>query len=341
MTSLRTYDFNKMTYEEGIKLVKFAADIGVGPLTKESAGLLDQAKRYLAEHPNVRNSLIGGTIGAGVGGLSTLAQDEETRTPWFNVLTGAGVGAAGGAAFNPMVNSLKTLAAGVAHPGGGGGNEIAGSGLSTKEYAPNEQPSVVGTAKQMLKDTYSAVGVPGYERTRTGALAGTATGGLLGFGARLRQMLRAKFGGKLTMPFVDWVTNDPKALRALAYGETAALSETEKRMLQQFLVAMETEGVGGRAMYKMLNAIRSLSTPELLSAVGPEATAAVNGIGSTAAMTRQRVADALVRGGAKGPLRSLLRAGGRGAAALGLLGAAGGLGIDLYKNRRSMYHGGL
>jgi hypothetical protein len=115
-------DYNTMTYQEGRALLKQAdidpaaiwkgvsewgkgalntagQHIGNAATAAAGSGAADWAKKNLWDNKLVRDMLLGTGGGALAGGLSSLFQDEEERSPVSRTLTGAILGGIGGAGY--------------------------------------------------------------------------------------------------------------------------------------------------------------------------------------------------------------------------------------------------
>lgn len=122
-------DYNTMTYAEGKRLLKQAAidpaalwdsakawgqgaldtagkHIGNAATAAAGSGVGQWAKDNLWDNKIVRDSLIGAGGGAALGGLSSLWQDEDERTPISRMLTGGILGGLGGAGVGAWEQGL-------------------------------------------------------------------------------------------------------------------------------------------------------------------------------------------------------------------------------------------
>jgi hypothetical protein len=109
MVAMTKIDFNTLSYDEGLALVKEAKEAA---LIKRADGLADKGKelwtqvqQFLEDNPGLlRNLGIGAGVGGGLGLASGLMGDKKSRRPIRRGIIGALLGALGGGAVHGGMN---------------------------------------------------------------------------------------------------------------------------------------------------------------------------------------------------------------------------------------------
>jgi hypothetical protein len=112
--TLNNIDFNKISYEDGLALVKKAeeqrgmAKVAEGGGEGDGGGIVEAIKTFIKENPELLKHIgIGAAGGGTLGLLSSLTESPRSRRPLRRGLIGALLGAAGGGAYT-MLPAMQT-----------------------------------------------------------------------------------------------------------------------------------------------------------------------------------------------------------------------------------------
>ena len=268
MVAMTKVDFNKLSYDEGLALVKEAKEAAL--IKQADTGFADKGKelwatisQFLQDNPGLlRNLGIGAGVGGGLGIASGLMGDKKSRRPIRRGIIGALLGALGGGAVhggmklldvNTTNNAIATLQQIVDDA-----REKLDPETFKTEFLPRVQKEVGNnekfkeilanaTAKATPKTTPSTnviaapereplVSVPQYMRGAAGILGGQS------LGARFAERARIENAASLAKdsPLATKVDPGPKGVKALQSAaeivRTEAVPTKARARLAHFLL---------------------------------------------------------------------------------------------------------